>query len=179
MNPRSRDMICPSFAFRFALLKQRAQGMPGARCTRGLVCKSVERYAHEHTGSAEALRHSLRDGLRLIRALPGETRLACHRLRKDAFASCEETPTIGASGLHDFTVRYLPRSSVVTSASTASHRAFVTCARPSIGWDGRIYTLICTSDKAKYLCCEGLCRRANQCHGQHLRTPASFIASKL
>jgi hypothetical protein len=36
--------------------------MPGARCTRGLVCKSAQRSAHEHTGSAEALRHSLRDG---------------------------------------------------------------------------------------------------------------------
>jgi hypothetical protein len=27
--------------------------MPGARCTRGLVCKS-EKKAHEHAGSAEA-----------------------------------------------------------------------------------------------------------------------------
>jgi hypothetical protein len=37
--------------------------MPGARCTHGLVCKMVQRNAHEHTGSAEALRHSLRNGL--------------------------------------------------------------------------------------------------------------------
>ena len=103
--------------------------MPGARCTRGLVCKGRTENAHEHTGSAEALRHSLRDGLRLIRALPGETWLDCHRLRKDAFALlCDETPTTGASGPHDFTVRYLPRSSVATSASTASHTAFVTIA---------------------------------------------------
>jgi hypothetical protein len=36
--------------------------MPGARCTRGLVCKIVQRNAHEHTGSAEAIRHSLRKG---------------------------------------------------------------------------------------------------------------------
>jgi hypothetical protein len=36
--------------------------MPGARCTRGLVRKSVQRNAHEHTGSAEAIRHSLRNG---------------------------------------------------------------------------------------------------------------------
>ena len=35
--------------------------MPGARCTRGLVCK-VEKSAHEQTGSAEAVRHSLRKG---------------------------------------------------------------------------------------------------------------------
>jgi hypothetical protein len=28
--------------------------MPGARCTRGLVCKCTKENAHEHTGSAEA-----------------------------------------------------------------------------------------------------------------------------
>ena len=36
--------------------------MPGARCTRGLVCKLRKESAHEHTGSAEAVRLSLRDG---------------------------------------------------------------------------------------------------------------------
>ena len=30
---------------------ERAQGMRGARCTRGLVCKNVRRSAHEHTGT--------------------------------------------------------------------------------------------------------------------------------
>ena len=33
---------------------QRAQGRPGARCTRGLMCNSVRSGAHEHTGSAES-----------------------------------------------------------------------------------------------------------------------------
>jgi hypothetical protein len=52
---------------------KRAQGTPGARCTRGLVCKSVQKNAHEHTGSAEAIRHSLRNGFNgLYRALPGD-----------------------------------------------------------------------------------------------------------
>ena len=36
--------------------------MPDARCTRGLACKTGNENAHEHTGSAEALRHSLRNG---------------------------------------------------------------------------------------------------------------------
>jgi hypothetical protein len=36
--------------------------MPGARCTRGLVCKMHKANAHEHTGSAETLRPSLRNG---------------------------------------------------------------------------------------------------------------------
>ena len=38
------------------------QGRPGARCTRGLACKWTEKGAHEHTGSAEAVRPSLRNG---------------------------------------------------------------------------------------------------------------------
>ena len=37
--------------------------MPGACCTRGLVCNKCEENAHEHTGTAGALRHSLRNGL--------------------------------------------------------------------------------------------------------------------
>ena len=41
---------------------KRAQGRPGARCTRGLVCKMHKENAHEHTGSAETLRPSLRNG---------------------------------------------------------------------------------------------------------------------
>ena len=41
---------------------EREQGMPGARCTRGLVCKVRKENAHEHTGTAGALRHSLRNG---------------------------------------------------------------------------------------------------------------------
>src|ERR1700712_3569601 len=35
----------------------------GVRCPRGLVRRKVDSGAHEHTGSAETLRHSLRDGL--------------------------------------------------------------------------------------------------------------------
>jgi hypothetical protein len=36
--------------------------MPGARCTRGLVCKRHMESAHEHTGTDGTLRHSLRNG---------------------------------------------------------------------------------------------------------------------
>jgi hypothetical protein len=43
--------------------------MPGARCTRGLACKMKKENAHEHTGSAEAIRHSLRNGFTAYAAL--------------------------------------------------------------------------------------------------------------
>ena len=46
--------------------------MPDARCTRGLMCKLVKNGAHEHTGSAENIRHSLRNGFTAYIALtPG------------------------------------------------------------------------------------------------------------
>jgi hypothetical protein len=74
MCPRSRGMRCPGCAVISALSEQqRAQGKPGARCTRGLVCKMHIENAHEHTGSAEAVRPSLRNGFNgFLRALPGD-----------------------------------------------------------------------------------------------------------
>ena len=51
--------------------------MPGACCTRGLVCNDGERCAHEHTGTAGALRHSLRNGLTAYAALSLETNSFC------------------------------------------------------------------------------------------------------
>ncbi len=52
-----------------ALSKQRAQGRPGARCTRGLVCNVHKECAHEHTGPAESIRPSLRNGFTAYNAL--------------------------------------------------------------------------------------------------------------
>jgi hypothetical protein len=49
--------------------------MPGARCTRGLVCKGVEEGAHEHTGSAEASDIPCAMVYGLYRALPGRAEL--------------------------------------------------------------------------------------------------------
>jgi hypothetical protein len=63
-------------------IEKRAQGMPGACCTRGLVCNKCERNAHEHTGTAGALRHSLRNGLTAYTALSPETNSFCLRRRR-------------------------------------------------------------------------------------------------
>jgi hypothetical protein len=56
--------------------------MPGACCTRGLVCNSAKKDAHEHTGTAEALRHSLRSGFTAYAALSPETNSFCLRRRR-------------------------------------------------------------------------------------------------
>jgi hypothetical protein len=82
ITTRSRGATRPRFAGNFRPSKERAQGMPDARCTRGLVCKIVQRNAHEHTGSAEAIRHSLRNGFTAYIALSPETNSSCLRRRR-------------------------------------------------------------------------------------------------
>ena len=56
----------------FALGSQRAQGRQGARCTRGLVCNVHKECAHEHTGPAESIRPSLRNGFTAYSVLSPE-----------------------------------------------------------------------------------------------------------
>ena len=58
---------------------ERAQGRPGARCTRGPVCNGTKKCAHEHTGPAESIRPSLRNGLTAYGALSPETNSSCLR----------------------------------------------------------------------------------------------------
>ena len=93
--------------------------MPDARCTRGPVCKMGEENAHEHTGSAEAIRHSLRNGLTAYAALSSETNSSC--LRRFANSQRKLNP-VGyprlrkawhqqrAPGPHGFAVRNNPSS---------------------------------------------------------------------
>ena len=87
--------------------------MPGARCTRGLVCNKRKRSAHEHTGEAEALRHPLRNGFTVYSVLSPATNSSCHRHPRieGAPRPVERSlpPRIWrqqrASGPHGFTVR--------------------------------------------------------------------------
>jgi hypothetical protein len=74
---------------------------------------SAQKNAHEHTGSAEAFRHSLRNGFNAYIALPGESgfvaSVACEYgfVRPVGLAKPPRdlTPTSEASGPHDFAVR--------------------------------------------------------------------------
>jgi len=85
---------------------QRAQGRPGARRTRGLVChyahgKRCTR-AYRFGGSIPAFPAQWLYGL--LRALPGE-RLFCLRRPRGAFAPCGLSASTTAPEPHDFTVR--------------------------------------------------------------------------
>ena len=67
-------MFCPSFANSLSLpSKQRAQGMPGARCTRGLVCQEIAHWRTRAYRAAENTPTSPAQWLYgLLRALPGD-----------------------------------------------------------------------------------------------------------
>src|SRR3954453_9938944 len=88
---RSRG-ACPSFAARFARLKlQRAQGMPGARCARSLVCKNKKAYEHSHHGHTGFTRHSPHNGFNgFLRTLPGDR--ACLSPSSAEMSSANLTP---------------------------------------------------------------------------------------
>ena len=80
MRSRSRGAMRPRLDR--SSRPMRAQGRPGARCTRGLVCKSAQKNAHEHTGTDGAARHSLRSGFTAYTELSPETNSSCLRRRR-------------------------------------------------------------------------------------------------
>ncbi len=163
---------------------QRAQGMPGARCTRGLACKFVRKNAHEHTGSAEALRHSPRNGFTAYSVLFPATNSSCHRrqringmpgTRSGRHASANLTPATGArtTRLHR-TPQH--RSSARPDRSRAKAHPAITFTRPTLprpphpiptfvtmanapllgtGW-GELLSLICPTGQEDYFLKTGL-----------------------
>ncbi len=133
-----------------APLTERAQGKPGARCTRGLVCKwhiGKRTRAYRCSGHSPAFPAQWFYGL--LRALPGD-RLSCHRHPRDAQGL---DASAGASGPHDFAVRDRPsspkgsaglrrRSSTRIKARDDASRPprsgprVVTIAHTPLGWAG-------------------------------------------
>jgi hypothetical protein len=87
-------------------LPSRTEGAGNTGCTlhpRSRV-QSCTKKAHEHTGSAEAVRHSLRNGFTAYFVISPAIRLCCHRRpRKIAFANLNANHE--ASEPHDFAVR--------------------------------------------------------------------------
>src|SRR5713226_8399162 len=151
------------FARNVPPLKQRAWGMPGARCTRSPLC-NVESTGVEATGPPESPGIPARNGFNsLCRALPGDRALLPPSSRgylarpRPVGPTCLPQNLTPASGRQDHTILPSAATSLVSglfdrsqafrlalrshraqnaAASTASHPAFVTIMiRPSV-WDG-------------------------------------------
>jgi hypothetical protein len=99
---------------------------------------------HRFTGR---FRPSPRNGFNgFLRALLGD-RLFCHH--RSTGHSAKLDASIGASGPHDFTVRFYRSSSESVKASTASRPTFVTMANvPLSGETGWILPVICRNDQS-------------------------------
>ena len=129
VRSRSRGALRPRFASSFALLEIRGRREDRVRAAPAVSRAIAHRKrAHEHTGSAETLRPSLRNGFTAYFVLsPVNGSFATVAAQK--LASRELDASTAASGPHDFAVRFTPPSSVMASASTA------TC--PNVRDDGR------------------------------------------
>ena len=106
---------------------------------------------HGHTGNT---RHSPRNGFNgFLRALPGDR--ACLP-PSSADRSANLSASVGASGPHDFAVRFKRSSSAALSASIASRPASVTIARAPLcqGGTAKELDLIWVHGEAIYFCGE-------------------------
>ena len=130
----SRRDICPSFANSSRPLHERARGMPGAQCTRSLVCAYIgSKYAHQYSQR----RHRKHPAFptqwfySFLRALPGDHRFVDPVIRATRWHLANLTP---ASGRQNHTASPSAPDALVSRAvaATASHLTFVTIAkRPS------------------------------------------------
>ena len=149
----SRRVAPEVFHFVSPPQKQRAQGRPGARCTRGLVCKVRKQKrtrAYRFSGEHPAFPAQWLYGL--LRALPGE-RLFCHRRHAESGLR-NLTP---APRRQDHTTSPYARATLVSRSSRVhriSPRVRDVRTPLSSGETGGIKPVICPTTKAEYFCRE-------------------------
>ena len=140
----SRQVLPELLQIRWPSLEQRAQGKPGADCTRGLVCQKLRIWrtrAYRFSRNIPAFPAQWLYGL--LRALPGERALFATVTLQDRFHKLGAS--IAAPGPHDFAVRLRLSSSAKcapdTKASIASpaQRIVTIAKRPSCGPGWRKY----------------------------------------
>src|SRR4029078_9816154 len=89
----------------YALIQTEGQGRPGARCTRGPMRHVHKECANEHTGPAESIRPSLRNGFTAYNVLSPENGSFASVAPRETVASRCIDPSTATSGPHAFAVR--------------------------------------------------------------------------
>ncbi len=107
--------------------KTRERGMPGARCTRGLMCKIARKKTHMSIQvQSETLRHSPRSGFTAYIALSPATNSSCHRHRRiEGFV---------APGWADQNLRRLDTSNGCRNHAVLPYAAARLCQKASPGF---------------------------------------------
>ena len=133
----SRGIICPKFFISLALENQRAQGRPGARCTRGLAgCCTRDMLPTSIQVQRRASGLPCAMALRLIRDRPGDPAFCDTIALRPRWRPSNLTP---ASGRRTQTISPYARTALVSRdlASTAPCPSFATMAyAPLAGQDG-------------------------------------------
>jgi len=154
----SRGAISPELLHQRVPRKSRAQGKPGASCTRSLACKIDKKHTSVVTpGSARSTRLSPRNGLTAYFVLPGERILCCHRRRRDTSRKLGTNNGCQDHTTWPYVLAFSPgamkRSHLTPKRpSHPAPNVFVTIAkRPSGGHEtAELVEMICPTAKAKY-----------------------------
>jgi hypothetical protein len=131
--------------------KDRGRREDRVRAAPAISCAKMRiENAHEHTGSAEAIRPSLRNGFTAYIVLsPARPGLFVTVIPKKRELLANLTPAIGASGPHDFAVRFSRARQSQLSRPPRPTPRVVTCATPlSSGGMAQEVKLICPRDQA-------------------------------
>jgi hypothetical protein len=143
-SSRSRGAFRPGFYnFVVPLSNERAQGMPGARCTRGLVCQKLRNWRTRAYRAAVNTPTSPAQWLYgLLRALPGgASLLSPSPLRSELPRSF--SPAYAAPEPHDLTVRSRPiRLWITASIASRAQRVVTMAIRPSCGHETVLYIVL-------------------------------------
>ena len=153
MRRCSRGADVPSVCQTRSLAKVRAQGKPGARCTRSLVCKSKKHTSKSPQVPPDHPAFPARRFDGLFHVLPGD-RLYCLRRKRNAKHRRQLDASIGATGPHGFAVRDIYRSSFrYCRAHRIPRPTSVTIAkRPSCGRGTvRILPVIWGDDQLRHI----------------------------
>ena len=124
-----------------AVRSQEGRREDRVRAAPAVSCAKVDKKsAHEHTGSAEAVRPSLRNGFTAYTVLsPARPGLLVTVAREKRELLANLTPAIGASGPHDFAVRFShARQSQLWRPPLPAPTSVTMANAPSLGtgWQG-------------------------------------------
>jgi hypothetical protein len=153
---RSRGVARPRFCMNVALERTEGAGKAGCRLHPWVPCN--KKHGGRTTGSTGITPAFPAQWFTAYFALSPVTGLSCHRRRRSCLHRLDAS--VGASGPHDFAVRWSRARRSQHPASTASHRNVRDDREPPlIRRETRGFKpVICPTAKAEYFCARGWTR---------------------
>src|ERR1700682_553840 len=137
---QSRGLICPRFTINFLTLQSEGAGNAGRRSTRSRACSGSVARALVTTSTPETPGIARAMVLTVSFVLSPVTGLFCHRHRQNCFRQLDTS--VGASGPHDFAVRFSLARQARIRVHRIPPRACDVASRPS-EWDETVSRYSC------------------------------------